>query len=277
MVLLMMVYPVLQTAYFSVSKVTLPLLNTTFVGLRNYLDAFADPTTGPTAWRTLVWVVVTVVSRFVLGLAAALVFHATVRGTVWMRVLAFIPWTVPSVVGANLWRWMLQADSGAINEALRYVGLSDFALNWLGNPNLTLFSVSVAYTWAGYPFVMLLLLAGLQGIPKEYIEAAQCDGAGPLRVFRYVTLPSLAGIIGIAIVLEIISALNTFDTLYVIAGGGPAEATTIWGLAVFNAVFADFNYGGASALSMLLLVATATLFLMYSAGRSAVARSRVGH
>ena len=177
-------------------------------------------------------------------------------------------------MGANLWRWILQTDAGVLNETLRFWGLPDLALNWLADPNLALLSVTVAYSWAGYPFVMLLILAGLQGIPREFYEAAQSDGANGWQIFRYITVPSLAVIIGIALLLETISALNSFDTLFVMTGGGPAGATEIWGIAIFNAVFADFNYGGASALSMILFLGTALFFFLYGSANSAVSRAR---
>jgi multiple sugar transport system permease protein len=263
LILLMMVIPTLQTALFSVSRVQLPAMEPTFVGMDNYVRFLSQGSTGALIWRTLFWIVATVVLRFVMGFAAALLFSAAVRGTGWMRILVFIPWAIPAVVAASLWRWVLQTDAGVINDTLRYFGASGLAQNWLGNPDLTLLVVIVAYSWAGFPFVMLLMLAGLQGIPREYNEAAQVDGASSRQVFRYITLPSLSGLIGIVLVLEAIMAINAFDMLFVMAGGGPAEATTIFSLAVFDTVFTDFDYGGASAMSMVLFFVFAVCFVGY--------------
>lgn len=274
LILLMMLVPTLQTALYSVSKVKLPAFSTVFVGLDNYLKFLSNPDTVELLQRTLIWVVGTVVLRFVLGFAAALTFNAAVRGTGWMRILVFLPWAVPSVVAANLWRWVLQTDAGVVNDTLRYWGVADLGQNWLGNPDLAMPSVILAYSWAGYPFVMLLLLAGLQGIPREYNEAAQCDGANSWQVFRYITVPSMSGILAITLLLEMISAVNAFDMLFVMAGGGPAQATTIWSLAVFDKVFNRFDFGGASAMSIILFVGTAVLFLFYNWLNSAVNRAR---
>jgi ABC-type sugar transport system permease subunit len=266
----MMVYPVLQTLYFSVSRVQLPTFRTTFVGLDNFIRILQNPDTGPLVQRTLVWVVGIVVCRIALGLAAALVFNAKVPGTVWLRVLVILPWTIPSVVGANLWRWIFQTDSGVLNQTLRSWGLGDYALNWLGDPSTAMAAVIVAYTWAGFPFVMLLILARMQGIPAELYEAARIDGANWWHLFRYITLPSLKSVLVVALILEIVSGLNSFDTLVIMTGGGPAKATQIWGLEIYKTGFAAFNLGGASALSVLMFIAVLIAFVFYSTANRAL-------
>ncbi len=272
LIVLMMLYPVLQTIYFSVSKVQLPTFRTTFVGLDNFVRILDNPDTGSLVRRTLLWVVGIVVCRIVLGLAAALVFNAKVPGTVWLRVLVILPWTIPSVVGANLWRWIFQTDSGVLNQTLRSWGLADYALNWLGNPDTAMIAVIVAYTWAGFPFVMLLILARMQGIPSELYEAARIDGANWWQLFRYITLPSLKSVLIVALILEIVSGLNSFDTLVIMTGGGPAKATQIWGLEIYKTAFTAFNLGGASALSVLMFIAVLIAFVFYGTANKAMQR-----
>ncbi len=183
-----MFYPTLQTLWFSVSTVKLPTFETTFVGLRNFGHIIGDPATGKLLQRTIWWVAGTVVLRFILGFLAALVFNAKVRGTILMRVLAVLPWTIPSVVAANLWRGILQSDTGILGQTLRAWGLPGAALNWLGNPDTALPAVMVAYSWAGFPFIMLLILAGLQAVPEEQYEAAKVDGANWWQLFRFITV-----------------------------------------------------------------------------------------
>jgi ABC-type sugar transport system permease subunit len=263
LIALMMVYPVIQTLLFSVSKVQLPSFNTTYVGLTNFARIYNDPETWPLVLRTLAWVVGTVVLRMVLGFGAALIFNAKVRGTVWMRVLVILPWTIPSVVGANLWRWIVQTDTGVLNQTLRSWGLGDWALNWLADPDTALITVMVAYSWAGFPFVMLLILARMQGIPDELYEAAKVDGANWWQLFRYITVPSLKGVLIVALILETVSGINSFDTLVIMTGGGPADSTRVWGLEIYKVGFGEFNLGGASALSVLLFLGVAALFLAY--------------
>lgn len=263
LIVLMMAYPVIQTVWFSFSKVELPTFETTFVAVENFTRVFTDQETGPLVRRTVVWVLATVVLRFVLGFTAALVFNAQVKGTVWMRVLVILPWTIPSVVAANLWRWILQADSGVLNQTLRAWGLPEAAVNWLGDPSAAMFSVILAYSWAGFPFVMLLILAGLQGIPDQLYEAAQVDGANWWQLFWNVTVPSLRGVLIVALILETVQGINSFDTIMVMTGGGPGGATEIWGIGIYRTGFGAFNFGGASAMSVLLFLVVLGFFVVY--------------
>lgn len=272
LIALMMIYPIVQTIFFSVSKVQLPALKTSFVGLDNFARIFADEETGPLVQRTLVWIVGGVALKMALGLAAALVFNAKVRGTVWMRVLVILPWAIPSVVGANLWRWIVQTDAGVLNQTLRSLGLGGWALNWLGSPDTAMLTVIVAYSWGGFAFVMLLILARLQGLPEEINEAARVDGANWWQVFRYITLPSLTGVLAVALILEIVSGINSFDTLMIMTGGGPANATRIWGIDIYKTGFTDFNLGGAAAQSVLMFAAVIVVFIIYGGVNSRVQR-----
>jgi ABC-type sugar transport system permease subunit len=263
LVAVMMVSPTLQTLWFSVSTVKLPTFETTFVGLRNFVKIIGDPATGALLRRTLWWVGGTVVLRFLLGFLAALVFNAKVRGASWMRVLVVLPWTIPSVVAANLWRWILQSDTGILDQTLRAWGMPGAALNWLGNPGTALPAVVVAYSWAGFPFIMLLILAGLQAVPEEHYEAAKVDGANWWQLFLFITVPMVKGVLVIALILETVSAINSFDTLTVMTGGGPANATQTWSLAIYRTGFGEFNLGGASALSVLEFLGALALFGLF--------------
>jgi len=269
LIILMMVYPLIQTLIFSVSEVRLPDLRTRFVGFENFVATLTDPDFVHLIQRTVFWVVGTVALQFVLGFGAALVLNAKVRGTVWMRILVVLPWTIPSVVAANLWRWILQSDVGIVNQMLREFGLSGLALNWLGDTHLTMASVVVAYCWAGYPFIMLLMLAGMQGIPEEIYEAARVDGANWWQLFRFITIPSIRGVLAVALILETVGAINSFDTIMVMTGGGPANATLVFGIDIYRTGFSNFNFGGASALSVLLFAAALIVFLLYAASSRA--------
>lgn len=272
LIALMMIYPIVQTIYFSFSKVQLPALKTSFVGFDNFVRIFNDPETGPLVQRTLIWITGGVVLKMALGLAAALVFNAKVRGTMWMRVLVILPWAIPSVVGANLWRWIVQTDGGVLNQTLRSWGLGGWALNWLGSPDTAMLTVIVAYSWGGFAFVMLLILARLQGLPEEINEAARVDGANWWQLFRYITLPSLTGVLAVALILEIVSGINSFDTLMIMTGGGPANATRIWGIDIYKTGFTDFNLGGAAAQSVLMFAAVIVVFVIYGGVNSRVQR-----
>ena len=272
LIVVLMVYPLIQTVVFSLSTVQLPGLTATFTGLANFIAIFGQAQTLQTFLLTVIWIVGTVCLRFVLGFLAALVFNTKVRGTVWLRVLVILPWTVPSVVAANLWRWILQADNGLLDQTLRSWGLSAWALDWLGNPSTALGAVIVAYSWAGFPFVMLLILAGMQGIPEERLEAARVDGANSWQVFRYITIPSVKPVLIVALILETVSAINAFDTIKVMTDGGPANATQTWGLQIYTVGFDFYNLGQASAMSVLLLLVALVVFVIYGVSSSGRAR-----
>jgi multiple sugar transport system permease protein len=165
--------------------------------------------------------------RFSLGFISALALNANIKVRNLWRLFALLPWTIPSIVAANTWRWILQSEYGLLNAFLRVIGFPQFAYSWLGDPLTALPSVLVAYAWSGYPFVMLMLLAGMQGIPNELYEAARIDGANTVKCFRYITIPSLKPIILIVFLLEIVSGFNSFDILFTMTGGGPGGASEI--------------------------------------------------
>ncbi len=259
-----MIYnPLVQTFRFSLSTVVLPSLSTHFAGFSNFGRAFGTKSISQILLNTLVWVVGTLVVRFVLGFVAAIAMDGRSRGILVLRVLALIPWTVPSVVAANLWRWLFQTDFGIVNEILRGLFGSHVAVNWLGSANTALLSVLIAYSWAGYPFVMIMLLAGMQGISVDLYDAAKIDGASSAQTFFYVTLPSLRTIIVILVVLEIIDGFNSFDLLFVLTAGGPGNASLILGLYIYRLAFTNFDFGGAAAVSAAMLAVAIVLFLFY--------------
>jgi multiple sugar transport system permease protein len=259
-----MLYPIFYTATFSVSRVTLPTFETEFIGFDNFVRVFSRRDVGNVLRNTAIWVITGVTLQFALGFWAAMVLNARLPGIRIMRVLAMLPWTVPSIVAANLWRWLFQSDYGLLNNALRSVGLAEYARPWLANPDTALLSVMVANAWAGYPFVMLMLLAGLQGIPEQYYEAAKIDGANDVQLFRYITLPGLRSIIVVLLLLLIVFSLNAFDMLVTMTGGGPGGSSEILGLFIYRLAFTNFDFAGASAVGMTLLVIATVLFLVYA-------------
>jgi multiple sugar transport system permease protein len=266
--LVMMVNPLLQTVIYGFSEVLLPRFDVKFIGAANFLRVFSRPEVPLVLSNTLVWVVGSVCVRFGLGFGSALLLNADIRNRRFFRTLALLPWTVPSIVSANTWRWIFQSDYGLFNGILRAVGLSSLAHTWLGDSATALPSVLIAYCWGGYPFVMLMLLAGMQGIPKELYDAARIDGANSAQSFRYVTLPGLKSVIFVVLVLEVISGFNSFDVLFTMTGGGPGGASEILGLFIYRLGFTNFDFAGASAVSVVLLAVAVLCFLLYAPGRT---------
>lgn len=261
-IILMMVYPILQVTVFSFSKLTLPNFDTTFVGLDNFKKIFEKPELVQITENTLVWTIASLILRMVLGFGAALIMESKLKGMKIMRTCALIPWVIPSIVTANTWRWIYVADNGLLNSVLKSFAPS-LASNWMGNAGTALTSVIVAYSWAGFPFNMLMLVAALQGIPEDYKEAARIDGANTLQVFRYIVIPSLKNILTILIVLEFINGINSFDMLYTMTGGGPGISSEVIGLTIWRYAFKNLDFASASTLSFILILVMVIAFLFY--------------
>ncbi len=274
-VLVMMMFnPLIQTVEFSFSKIILPKFETHFIGIDNFVRVFSRPEVGLVLKNTFVWIIGTVALRFFLGFGAAIIMNSDVKGINVFRLIALLPWTVPSIVAANTWRWMLQGDFGLINGFLKEFGMGGLAHNWLGSSSTAIFSVLFAYSWAGYPFVMIMLLAGMQGIPKELYESGNIDGANAWQLFWYITVPSLKSVIFIILILEIISGFNSFDLLYTMTGGGPGGSSEILGLFIYRLGFTNFDFAGASAVSVVLIFMALLCFLFY--GPSQARKKRMG-
>jgi multiple sugar transport system permease protein len=251
--LLMMAYPVIQTFVFSFSKIELPGFKLAFSGIDNFVRAFTKPDVAVIVRNTIIWTIFSTALRLLLGLGSALVMNANVKGIGALRLVALLPWTVPVIVSSNTWRWMLQSDYGVINGSLHALGLHAFALNWLASGNTALVSILAAATWAGYPFVMMMLLSAMQALPKELYEAARIDGASRFQLFRHITFPGIRSVLFVVLTLELINAINAFDMIFVMTGGGPGGSTETLGLFVYRLAFNNFDFGAASSVSVVLI------------------------
>lgn len=260
---LMMFTPLLRTFEYSFSKIQFPQLTTTYNGLTNLKKVLSRPEINQVLKNTIVWIFCAVLLRFVIGFGAALMVSGSSGRIKAARLIILLPWTIPSIVTSNTWRWMMQPEMGLFNQVLRSIGMGQFAQNWLGNPDIAIFSVLVAYTWSGFPFVMMMILAGIQGISDELYEAGRIDGANSMQLFWYITIPSLKNVLVSVLILELTSGLNSFDLLFNMTGGGPGGSTEILGLLIHRIGFTNFDFGQASALSVLVILAALVVFLLY--------------
>ncbi|MBO0827216.1 MAG: sugar ABC transporter permease [Streptosporangiales bacterium] len=233
-----------------------------FVGLQNYADVLSDQFL-PVFEHTVVFAGATTLASFVIGLGLALALNGGIRGQGFLRGLFLFPWVVPSVVVSFLWLWIFNGDYGVLDALLLKLHLVHDRITWLGEPGTAMAAVVVAKTWASFPWMMVMLLAGLQTTPAELHEAAQVDGAGSIRRFFTVSWPHIRGIAGIVLLLELIWNLQHFDMIYVLTGGGPAGATTTFAVAVYQAAFQGFDLGHAGALGGLWMVILMALVVVY--------------
>jgi multiple sugar transport system permease protein len=223
-----------------------------FVGLDNF-EAVLRGRFWPVLRNTVVFTAGATVAPFVLGLGLALALNNAVRSGL-LRGALLLPWVIPSIVGSFLWMWIFNANYGILNALLTRIGVLDEAQAWLGQPGTAMLAVITTKTWATFPWMMVMLLAGLQTVPAELHEAAAIDGAGAIRRFWAVTLPHLRAIIGIVLLLETVWNFQHFDTIYVLTGGGPAGTTTTFALAVYDTAFKGYDLGRAGALGALWMV-----------------------
>jgi ABC-type sugar transport system permease subunit len=272
--LLILAWPVLYAGWLSLHEVSLRQLRAgrfPFTGLDNYARLFADEVFWLALSHTVVFVAASVALEVVLALAIALVIEddrvAVARVT---RALLLVPWGVPPVVNGLLWSFIFNAQYGYLNRTLLALGVVAEPVNWLGDARLAMGAVIVAYVWRTTPFNILLYHAGLRGIPRDYYEAAQVDGAAGWRVFWHVTLPLLRPIIAVSLILRTTFAFMVFDEIFAITQGGPGNATWVAAWYTYRAAFQPpFNVGlgAASAWVMALILAAAALLYARLVGR----------
>jgi multiple sugar transport system permease protein len=256
-------YPVLVALRTSLYEVYFFLENEQFVGLQNYVAIFRDPALGRIVNNTLVWTVGSLVGQFGLGLIAALAINQQVRGIQFFRNILIMPYVVPVIAIALVWRWMLDGDFGVVSYALQQIGLiptDQSPLALLGGAMPSVISASI---WRGFPFAMLIYWAALQGIDQEQYDAAKVDGANTLQEFWYITLPNLRNATIVLLVLRGIWTITYFDLIWLITRGGPAGATEHWPIWIYQQAMGLFRFGYASAIGVLMGLVLLVLVVIY--------------
>lgn len=223
-----------------------------FVGLQNFIDLAGDGAFWHSIGLTAYQVIATVAIQVALGLAIALLLSQEFRGAGFLRSIYLIPMMTTPVVVGLLWRMLYNTDSGAINGALGLVGIAP--VDWLGDAALAMPAVIAADVWLSTPFVVVILLAGLRSIPSEVYEAAQVDGASGWRMFWHITLPLLKPMIFLALLFRTMDAIRRFDTIYVMTGGGPGNATETLDLFGYFNAFTYLEVGKGAAIATVLLL-----------------------
>lgn len=247
-------YPVLYNVWLSLYKSSYGQRN--FVGLQNYVRAIASRGFGEVMLNTLIWTVVNMVVMYLLAMLAATLLRSIPRGRVIFRTILLLPWVVPAAVAGVLWRYMYHVNYGVVNDILLRIGLIAQPVRWLSDPKTSLLSVMVTYIWKVYPYIMILLMAGLEGISHELYEAARIDGANGWRQFRHITLPLLGPVTRVIVILMGIWTFNAFDLTYIMTRGGPLYSSEILAMRIYSTAFSDFRFGLASATSVLAFLMT---------------------
>jgi len=228
-------------------------LNATFVGVQNYEKVLTDDAFWHSLGVSLAFTTACVALHIAIGLALALLLNELRFARTALRIAFLTPWMVAPAVGATIWLWLLEPQFGVVNYLMQASGLVRAPLAWLGEPKLAFASVVAVDVWRGVPFVMLLMLAGLQTIPREQYEAAAMDGANGWQRFRYITLPNLRYLLVVASTLDIINTIRHYDIIGVMTAGGPAGATEVLPVLLYNTAFRGNRFGEAAAIGVLLL------------------------
>ncbi len=260
------IYPFLMTIWYSVHNVRLNVPNAgrPFVGFGNYLKVFSTDRFQSSLGLTFLFSASWVVLQSLLGMGVALILNAQFKGRALLRASVLVPWSMAFVVAGMLWKWMYNPVLGFINTLLLTLGIIEAPIDWLGTTFLAAFlSVLWVEVWRNTPFMALILLAGLQGIPPELYEAARIDGAGKRACFFHITIPQLQHAILVALLFRSIDAFRSFDLLFVLTRGGPGGSTEILSLLAYKNLFQYLDFGKGSAITVVMAVITTALSVFY--------------
>lgn len=224
-----------------------------WVGLANFQQVLSSPRFVKAIQNSLIFTIVAIALKFVLGMAMALVLNKAFFGRNVLRAYFLVPWVLPGFVAYMIWRWFLDPLQGVMNYALTDLGLITFPLEFLSSPATALPSVILAHVWRSFPFFGIAFLAGLQNIPAEQYEAAAVDGANGWQKFLFVTLPGLRHVILVVLMLSTIWTFNAFEPIYLLTGGGPADATIVYTVLAYEMGIVNMRLGEASAVPVMIL------------------------
>ena len=262
-VFLVIGFPLVQVLIFSLITYKLDgVTPATFCGLNNYHFVLTDPDFWQSVWTTLTFTVCSVVLETILGVTIAMVASSKFKGRSLLRVAMLVPWAIPTVVSAQLWRWMFNDSYGVVNLILYGLHLIPNKIAWLAKPATALPVIVAVDVWKTTPFMALLLLAGLQLIPGDLYEAASIDGATRVRQFWTITMPLLLPTLLVALIFRTLDALRVFDVFYVMVGETPGLST----MAIYNRQqLVSFNDAGVgSAVSVIILIIIMTFVILYT-------------
>lgn len=224
-----------------------------FIGLNNYKAVLSDPDFFKAFYTSILWTIVSLLGQIGIGFSAALAINRIKFGKGIYRTLMIIPWAFPSIVIALSWKWILNGVSGFIPNLLVQLGICSELPQFLSDSSLVFLTLIFINVWFGAPMIMVNVLSALQTISQEQYEAAQIDGASKVQQFRHITMPHIKVVVGLLVVLRTIWIFNNFDLIYLITGGGPANATTTVPIYAYNMGWGSKMLGKSSAVTMLLL------------------------
>lgn len=257
-------YPIAQNIVMSFENYTTSTFYTgaaPWVGLSNYASVFESPIFLTTVVNTALFTIGSIVMQFVIGLGLALFFKRHFPLSGFLRSLLLLPWLLPLIASAAVWKWILDQGSGALNQFLAIFGIHP--VPWLVSPSLALIAVIGVNIWLGIPFNATILYTGLQAVPEELYEAASLDGAVGWWAFWHITWPSIRSVVTVVIVLGVVLTLKVVDIILGLTGGGPANSTQTLATWAYQNSFVQFAFGKGAAISNVLIVVSLLFALVY--------------
>lgn len=249
---LLTIVPLVMSLYTSLLKWNLgDPAGPSFVGIQNFVQLASDPTFWHSIFLTIYQVGGTVIAQLILGIAIALLLAQDFRGSKFLRAVYLIPMMLTPVVVGMTWRMLFNTNFGMVNYLLSLIGIAP--VDWLGNANTAMPAVIGTDVWFSTPFVVIIMLAGLNSIPPEVYEAAKCDGAGGMKMFWNITLPLMRPMILLAVLFRVMDAIRRFDTIFVMTGGGPGNATETLDLHAYFTAFDSLQVGKGAAIAIVML------------------------
>jgi ABC-type sugar transport system permease subunit len=257
------IYPVLLGLWLSLRDTTLASPTDNFIGLANYSQIFSDSQFWNAWIHTIQFTAASTLLETLFGLMMALILAEQFRGRGIVRAAMLVPWAIPTVVTSKMFGWLFDGQNGVVNYLLRFVGLIQHNIDWIGSPNFALATIIIADVWKTTPFMALLLLAGLQTIPGSLAEASVIDGANAWQHFWYVKLPLLTPTLLIASMFRALDAFRIFDLVYVLTGGGPADSTEVLSTLTYKQLFSALQVGYGSALATIMFITEIVIAVIF--------------
>lgn len=262
-VLLLLIYPVFSSMYFSITNKNLIRLDYVYVWLDNFKFVLTSPDFYKAFLNSIYWTIFSITGQLLVGLLAALALNRIPRFSSFYRILLIIPWAFPAIIIALAWKWILDDVSGFFPNLLIELGLTDYAVSFLSNPTLVFGTVILINIWYGAPLFMVNILSALKTIPNEQYEAIQIDGGNAFQSFWYITVRHIRVVIGSLLVIRTIWVFNNFEILFLLTGGGPAKMTSTLPIFAYQTGWGLKQLGVASAITVVLLLFLLGICMIY--------------
>lgn len=263
-VLLLAIYPMVYGVFFSFFEYDLMNVHRSFIGLQNYIKVVKSGVFQQALGNTLVWTFFNVSFQLVIAMVVALALNEKMACRNFFRTSIMVPWAIPSVIAVLTFRFLYDSKLGVTNLLLQALGIIDKPVSWLGNIGTAMPAIILESIWKGMPFVLIFILAALQTIPHDIYESCQLDGANGIQRFFRITLPMVKETVGIAAILTTIGTINNFNTVWLLTKGGPLNRTEILFTLAYRKGFVEYNFGTASAVSVIIFLIIMVLTKLYT-------------